>query len=220
MARGGGQDGGASPEIRVPTVFRFVQRKGPLGRRFEVHSADGDLLGYAVSTKASHAASFFFVGGDGTETEAFRVTPAKPGKTFARAFRVLSAGAPQAPVGEVRKKEYRSVRKEEWFLFDAEGEPVGMITKDPPRLGPIQEMGAFRLFFPLTYRLHWGQAIIGTVQDRVGVLLNDHMEIDLSLGPPHELDHRLILAAVFCLREGERLTDRAELAADSPAPDA
>lgn len=201
-------------------MFRFVQRKGPLGRRFEIHSLDRELLGYAVSTRDSASALFFAVGRDGSESETFRVTPVTPGKTFARAFEVATQTPSEARVGEVRKKEYRSVRKEEWFLFDADGEPVGMVTKDPPRLGTIQEMGALRLFFPLTYRLHWGQAIIGTVQDRVGVLLNDHMEVDLRLGPPHELDHRLILAAIFCLRDGERLTARAELAADPSAPDA
>lgn len=216
MNRGRGDGSQAEPGFHVPPIFRFVQRKGPLGRRFELHAPEGELVGYAVSNKDPATASFMVARPGGADEEAFRLTPVTPGKTFARAFRVDEPDGSDRPVGEVRKKEYRSVRKEEWFLFDGDGEPVGMITKDPPRLGAIQEKGALRMFFPVTYRLHWGQAIVGTVQDRVGVLLNDHMDIDLTLGPPHEIDHRLLLAAVFCLREGERLTSRAGLA-DEPS---
>lgn len=216
MAGRPGRSGGSTPALRVPATFRFIQRKGPLGRRYEVRDLDKAVIGYINVDKESREAVFHACQAGGEDREAFRIAAREPSKTFAYAYDVLAPGSDS--VGEVRKKEYRSVRKEEWFLFDADGEPVGMVTKDPPRLGAMQELGAFRLFFPITYRLHWGQTIVGTIQDRTGLLLNDHMDVDLTLVRPDDLDDRLVLGAIYCLREGGRLNDLAGLKAAEPTP--
>ncbi len=210
MAGGAGPKHGPAASWRLPATFRLLQRKGPLGRRYEVHDLDGRVLGRLMLSKSPPQAEFVAHPGSDEPVRVFRIVPQEPAKTFARDFRV-EGNSESVRVGSVRKKEYRSVRKEEWFLFDADGDPVGMVTKDPPRLGPAQEWSALRLFFPITYRLHWGQSIVGTIQDRTGVLLNDHMNVDLTLVRPEDLDDRLVLGAIYCVREGDRLSDLAGL---------
>lgn len=164
---------------------------------------EDEEVGYYVLRKDEREAVYLEDGEDGPQ-ERFRVRPRRL-KLFAGCFDILDAADGHA-IGQVRKREYKAERKEEWLLLDGAGDHVGMVVLDPSRIGSFQQVAPLRIAFPMHYSVHWGQSVAGWIQRRSDILLQDHMRIDLSVDPRTAVDRRLVLSVAYCIRDGDRLT--------------
>jgi hypothetical protein len=167
-----------------------------------VETVDGRPVGY-LQTRRKEKDAVFLEDGDGEPHALFRIVP-KHVKHYASAFELVDDGATQA-FGELRKRVYKVDRKAEWFLHGRDGEQLGMASKQPSRVGPLQRLGIVRMVFPETYELHWGQSIMGTLRKRMNPAMNERFEVDLSMDQRGEIDRRIVVALAFLLQEEDRL---------------
>jgi hypothetical protein len=108
-------------------LYHILQRAGTKGRRYEIRTPAKELVALCRIKKKSDSVSMF--ADDEEKMEILRFNP-KTVRQYAAAFEVVDTLAGR-PIGEFRKKVYRPLNKSEWFIFNADGEPVGMVVEAP-----------------------------------------------------------------------------------------
>ncbi|MBI2077771.1 MAG: hypothetical protein HYT80_05280 [Euryarchaeota archaeon] len=181
-------------------VYNIVERPTPRGRRYEIHTPERELVAACRIRKDAQAISFF---ADTKESQeiVFEVVDSQSGR----------------PIGEFRKKVYPPLGKSEWFIFNPDGDPVGMVTETASDswVGRLLSMGASR---PRAFDLHWGQAIGGKISRRRMLLGLDHTQVDLSLDKKDVIDRRLALGLAVLVRDDETNGDRSATVARAAKP--
>lgn len=160
----------------------------PRGHRFDIHGPQGQLV--AVCRMRRGESDVSFAGdGDGRE-ELFRLH-AKQVRQFAVAYDVIDARS-QRPIGELRKKEYKTLDKSEWFIFSPEGEALGMVVEAAPKPSLLRQLVPLESMFRKSWQLHWGQQIAGYIRPRAK-LLGDQAVVSLEMDTKDVIDRRLAL---------------------------
>jgi hypothetical protein len=192
----------AGPARWAFSAYTIRERMTPRGRRHVVLSPDEKVVAVCQTRKEERDAVFLADDGDGPE-ELFQLRPTSV-PAAALAFEVVDS-ATGALIGEIRMREFKAEKKEEWLLQNRDGEGAGLVTKDISRFGVLQRVGLLHAFVPKTYQIHWGQAIMGTIHQHVGPLMAERMRVDLALDKKGAVDRRLVLGVAWCIQEGERL---------------
>ncbi len=190
----------ASPSIPGPLRWGFRQylvseRPTPTGRRFEVRSPQDDTVLFCRVKRSDPGLVFF--ADDEDATELFRLEP-RHVRPFQRSYEAVDSTTGMS-FGQIRKRVYEPQKKTEWFLFNPDGEQIGLVTEtaaDPTllrRLLPVDRLHS------KAWALHWGQSIGGKIQPRPG-FMGERCDVDLSLDTKDEIDRRLVLGATIALR--------------------
>lgn len=194
-------------------VYNILERPSPRGRRYEIQTPDKELVAFCRIRKTSESVSFY---ADPKESlEILRCLP-KSVRQYASAFEVVDAQL-EKPLGEFRKKVYPPLGKSEWFIFNPDGEPVGMVTESGSDswVGRLLSMG--QQSRPRSFELHWGQAVGGRIVRKRALLGGDQTQVDLTLDKKDAIDRRLALGLAVLVRDDEQNGDRATIAA-TPRP--
>lgn len=178
--------------------YALIERRSPGGRRFEVRSPKDELV-LLCRIRNRDDEMVFFADEKGTQ-ELFRME-AKTVRLFDRAFDVIDPVS-KKPFAEIRKKYYKPLRKSEWFIHDPDGELVGMVTETAPESSLLRRLIPVDRLFPKAWALHWGQAIGGIIQPRMG-FINERLDINLGLDTKDEIDRRVAIAVTVALRADE-----------------
>lgn len=170
------------------------------GRRYEIRTPTKELVAMCRARRGSDALTFF---ADEKESqELFRFEP-KSVRQYAAAYDLVD-GPTGRTIGEFRMKVYRPLKKSEWFIFNPEGEPIGMVTEaapPPTLLGRLLPMIRRR---GKSFEVHWGQAVGGRISRGWALLGLDHTEVDLSLDKHDAVDRRLALGVAILVTDHER----------------
>lgn len=188
--------------------YHIFERPGAKGRRYEIRTPSKELVALCRIRKKSDSVSMF--ADEGEKQEILRFKP-KTVRQYAAAFDVFDTVS-NKQIGEFRKKLYRPLKKSEWFIFNQDGEPVGMVVEAPPPptlLSRFVPLGPLR---PKSFELHWGQAIGGRISRKRFLVGMDRVHVDLSLDKKETIDRRLALGVAVLLRDDERNGK------DEPAP--
>lgn len=198
----------ARPETAVSPVgpgrwsfrlYHIFERPSAKGRRYEIRTPSNELVALCRIRKRSDSVSMF---ADEDETlEILRFKP-KTVRQYAAAFDAYDTTS-NRPIGEFRKKLYRPLKKSEWFIFNPDGEPVGMVLEAPP---PPTVLGRFvpSGLRPKSFELHWGQTIAGRISRKRLLVGMDRVQVDLSLDKKEAIDRRLALGVAVLMRDDER----------------
>jgi hypothetical protein len=181
-------------------LYHILQRAGTKGRRYEIRTPAKELVALCRIKKKSDSVSMF--ADDEEKMEILRFNP-KTVRQYAAAFEVVDTLAGR-PIGEFRKKVYRPLNKSEWFIFNADGEPVGMVVEAPTPPGLLGRILPIVPFKPKTFELHWGQTVGGRISRKKGLTGMDRMEVDLALDKKESIDRRLALGVSVLLRDDQR----------------
>ena len=189
-------------------VYHIVERATPRGRRYEIQTPEKELVAACRIRKDAKAISFF---ADARESQEILRFKPKAVRQYASAFEVVDSQSGR-PIGEFRKKVYPPLGKSEWFIFNPEGDPVGMVTETAPDswIGRLLSLGASR---PRAFELHWGQTVGGRISRRRMLLGTDHTQVDLSLDKKDAIDRRLALGLAVLVGDDEKNGERAVAAA-------
>jgi hypothetical protein len=186
-------------------LYQIYERTGPRARRYEVRTPQKEFVALCRIKKGADTISVY--GDEKEQTEILRFR-AKPIRQYAAAYDVLD-GATGKLIGEFRKKVYRPLKKTEWFIFNADGDPLGMVTESSANsglLGRFMPMPAART---KSFDVHWGQTIVGRIQ-RKGLIGMEHTLLDLSLDKRDEMDRRLAIGVAVLVRDHERSGDNGQ----------
>lgn len=176
-------------------TYSIQERLLPFGRRFEVRSPSNELVLFCRAKRG--APQIVFYADEEERAELFRLD-ARPVRQFQRSYDVVDALTGKK-FGELRKRVYEPSHKVEWFILDAEGNQAGLLTETAPPPSLIRRLLPMDRFLPKSWALHWGQAIAGTLQPRIG-LMGERLELDLKFDAKDEIDRRLALAAAIALQ--------------------
>jgi len=184
-------------------IYHIIERPSPRGRRYEIQTPEKELVALCRIRKKSEAVSFF---ADPKESQEILRFHPKAVRQYASAFEVIDAPSGRA-LGEFRKKVYPPLGKSEWFIFNPDGDPVGMVTESAPDswVGRLLSMGQSR---PRSFELHWGQAVGGRISRRRVLLGLDHTQVDLTLDKKAVIDRRLALGLAVLVRDDETNGER------------
>lgn len=174
--------------------YSITERASPRGRRYEVRSPTDELVLFCRFRRADPMLSFF--GDDQEKIPVFRFEPKKV-RRFARSYSVVDA-ITERPFADVHKRVYEPDEKEEWFLFNLEGEQIGMVIETAREPTLLRRLVPGRLS-PRAWALHWGQSIGGTIQPKKG-LVGERIEVDLTLDTRDAIDRRLALGVAVAIR--------------------
>lgn len=181
------------------------EHSSPFGRRFEVHTTNKELVAYCPLKRGDDR--FVFYADENATEELFRLQP-KRVRQFARGYEVEDARTGNR-FGEIRKKEYKPLKKHEWFLFNPDGEPLGMVTEATPAPSLLRRLLPVEPFSAKAWQVHWGQQICGSIRPEP-TWLGVRMVLDLNLDVKDQIDRRLALALVVAMNADEYLSGRAE----------
>jgi len=175
--------------------YSVWERPTPFGRRFEVRSPDGSLVLFCKSRRSDPRLVFFT--DESESAQIFRFEP-KPLRHYQRAFEVVDAFTDRV-FGQLRKKVYGPLKKEEWFILGPEGETLGLVSETAPRPNIVTRFLPVTQFWKRPWALTWGQTIAGTIQPRRS-LMGERVDVDLGLDMKDEIDRRLVLGVVVAMR--------------------
>lgn len=145
---------------------------------------------------------------DKEETEILRFQP-KTIRQYAAAYDVIDAPSGKQ-IGEFRKKVYRPLKKSEWFIFNSDGEPIGMVLEAAPSPSLIGRIIPVSMLRPKAFEVHWGQSVGGRISPKKLIFGKDQVEVDLSLDKKDVIDRRLVLGVAVLVRDDERNGDRSK----------
>jgi hypothetical protein len=183
----------------------------PFGRRYEVRSPQDELI-LVCRSRRSDARLLFFAD-EKESVELFRFEP-RTVRQFHRSYEAVDSLTGQ-PFGLVRKRSYAPTRKVEWFVFDTDANQIGLITETAASPSLLRRILPMDRFLPKAWAVHWGQAIAGTLQPKLGVM-GERLELDLRFDTRDEIDRRLVLGTAVALRADLRRPEKTE----KPAPEA
>jgi hypothetical protein len=181
-------------------LYEISERAGPRARRYEVRSPEDDLVALCRIKRGEPETISVFADED-EETELMRLEP-KTLRQYAAAYDVHDSVAGKT-IGEFRKKVYRPLRKSEWFIFNAEGDPLGMVTESAANSGFLGRLLPLPGSRTKSFDVHWGQSIAGRIS-RKGLFGMEKTELDLSLDKRQEIDRRLAIGVAVLVRDHER----------------
>lgn len=185
------------PDPRVPAgPLRWSFRKylvavhsSPFGHKFELRNEAGQLVAFC---KAKRGADLFvFHTDEAAGEELFRLEP-KKARLFSLAYGAVEPRTGK-PFAELRMKEYKTVGKTEWFMYNAEGDQIGMAVEGPPPASLMRRMLGVKGASGRAWQVHWGQQVCGSIQPQAS-LLGDRLVLNLELDKKDETDRRLALA--------------------------
>lgn len=175
--------------------YSVLEKGTAFGRRFEVRSPKDELVLFCRFKKSEPRITFW---SDEQESrELFRLEPTKV-RLYQRAWEAFDP-LTQRPFGQVRKKVYEPTEKVEWFIFNPDGEQLGLLTETAPEQTLLRRILPVERLFSKAWALHWGQSIAGAVQPKP-TLVGDRLEVDLGFDHKDEIDRRLALATVIAAR--------------------
>jgi hypothetical protein len=194
--------------------YSILERR-PLGRRFEVRSPNQELV-LVCRSKAADPSLVFYADDDGS-AELFRFVPQQV-RQFQQAYEAVDA-LTQRKFGEVRKRVYEPSGTTEWFVFDADGNQIGLVTQTASSPSLLRRLLPVERATTKAWALHWGQTVAGTVEPHPG-LIGERVDLDLKYDARDEVDRRLALGVAIALRadlhRGARAGARPRGAATKP----
>lgn len=185
-------------------LYDILERTGPRGRRYEIRSPAKELVAYCHIRR--HAEDVSLYADEDEQQEILKFKP-KSVRQYASAYDVIDA-ATGRQIGEFRKKVYRPLNKFEWFIFNADGEPVGMVMEAAPTRSLLGRFVPLPILQARSFEVHWGQAVGGRISRKRALFGAEHVQVDLSLDKKEAIDRRLALGVAVLMRDDERNGDR------------
>jgi len=195
----------AGPQRWQYRNYAILERAAPFGRRFEVRSPKEELVLLCRPRRSDPRLVFY--GDEDEAVELYRFEP-KTVRQFQRSYEAVDPVTNRA-FGQVRKRVYAPSQKAEWFLYDADGHEVGLVTETAPSPSLLRRILPMDRFLPKAWAIHWGQAIAGTLQPKLGVM-GERLELDLRFDTRDEIDRRLVLGVAIALRSDLRRPEKTE----------
>lgn len=181
-------------------LYEIFERPGTKGRRYEIRTPSKELVALCRIRKKSESVSMY---ADEDEKQEILKFKPKTVRQYAAAFDVFDTVA-NKQIGEFRKKLYRPLKKSEWFIFNQDGEPVGMVVEAPPPPSLLSRFVPLGPLRPKSFELHWGQTIGGRISRKKFLIGMDRVQVDLSMDKKESIDRRLALGVAVLLRDDER----------------
>lgn len=189
----------ASPVPAGPLRWGFrsytvAQHATPFGHRYEAIGPGKETIAFTRMKRGE--ADFVFFSDDSEKEELFRLHP-KPVRLYAVSYDAVDSRS-GTTFGEIRRRDYSALSKSEWFLFNPEGEIIGMVAETAPTPSLLRRLVPLDVFFRKSWQFHWGQQICGSIRPEAS-LLGDRLVLDLGLDTKDAVDRRLALAVTVTI---------------------
>lgn len=176
------------------------ERRLTFGRQYRVLDAQGNLVAYCKQKVFKLREDIRFYADEAQTRELFRLATQKI-IDFNANFAVIDS-ATGACLGYLRRRGWKSIVKDEWLLFDAQGRQAGNLHEDSSAKAALRRflllfgaLGALvAVVFPMGYRL-----LLGPEQaQREGATIKERLELygdtyDVRIVPGAPIDARVLL---------------------------
>ena len=176
------------------------------GAAFYLLDEEGDVIGYC-SQKAFKLKEDIRVYTDDSMTDELLVIKARNIIDFGATYDVTDPADDDRSVGSYRRKGWTSLVRDEWLIFDAEGNEAGKIQEDSAGLAIVRRLigGVALLFAPQAYSVEIDDEKVAemvTSRNPFIYKLNVTLESDADGADPRLLLAGAILLAAIEGRQG------------------
>lgn len=196
----------------LQTHYVVQERRFTFGRQYRVLDDRGQLVAYCKQKVFRLREDIRFYTGEDQKVELFRLATAKIIDWNAN-FSVTDSATGQV-LGHLRRKGWKSVLKDEWVVFDGQGQHLGNLHEEGGWKAAARRAGyvfgalgeVFGMFFPYKYHLMIGpegtQREAGTIQER-RQFFGDTYDLHRDVNAP--VDGRVLIGLTVCVDaiEGE-----------------
>jgi len=189
--------GGPAPDGRwLLSHYVVKERKFTLGRQYRVFDNAGRLVAYCKQKMFRLREDIRFYADETQQVELFRMQAQKI-IDFNASIAVTDSRTGQA-IGFLRRRGWKSLFKDEWLVFDHNGNPVGNLHEDSGLMAFLRRF-VLRII-PHEYDLLVGppgaQRKAGEIKERFQVIGDTY---DLMRDPTAPVDGRILIGLTICI---------------------